>query len=273
MARTTSDLTQKATRIRAEIVRQVIAGMYHSNLDAELGEARWGKPASGDVHESAPQSGRPAESALGTYWPIYEPAVRLLEEASIEPIRSAFITRALSAIAHMAAEIPDSLLSQAVAAPSDYQTLLRAFELAMLSGKPAEEAEDLRAQARLRGVRSRNRLLTAEGGTLSSKEVAEHLDISRQAVDERRKKGKLIGLKVGKRGYEYPAWQFDQQGTLSGLESVLDGLEGVAPWGKAAFMLNQNMLLQNQTPLASLRRGTLDDVIEAARAYGPDVSP
>lgn len=129
-----------------------------------------------------------------------EPAARLLNEAQREPLRAAFITRALGAVPSLAAELPESSLTQAVSAPSDYGTLLRAFEAAIHAGAGAD-LEGLRTQARVRGVRSCSRLLDAEGGSpLSAAEVAQLMGISRQAVDVRRKKGTLLGLETGRRG-------------------------------------------------------------------------
>lgn len=45
-----------------------------------------------------------------------------------------------------------------------------------------------------------------EGGTLSADEVAAHLNVTTQAVDERRERNSLIGLDAGRDGYRDPAW-------------------------------------------------------------------
>jgi len=197
-----------------------------------------------------------------------EPAARLLDEAQREPLRAAFITRALGAVASLAAELPQSSLTQAVSAPSDYGTLLRAFEAAIHAGAGAD-LEGLRTQARVRGVRSRSRLLDAEGGSpLSAAEVAQLMGISRQAVDVRRKKGTLLGLETGRRGYRYPAWQFEDGNALPGLAQVLAGIADVSPWAQLAFMLNPNQRLSGESPLHALRSGRIGDVVEAAHSYG-----
>lgn len=94
-----------------------------------------------------------------------EPAARLLAEAQREPLRAAFITRVLGAVASLAVELPESSLTQAVSAPSDYGTLLRAFEAAIHAGAGAD-LKGLQTQACVRGVRSCSRLLDTEGGSL-----------------------------------------------------------------------------------------------------------
>jgi hypothetical protein len=43
------------------------------------------------------------------------------------------------------------------------------------------------------------------------------LQIARQAIDERRKEGKLLALELGNKGFHYPAWQIG----LPHLERVL----------------------------------------------------
>lgn len=120
------------------------------------------------------------------------------------------------------------------------------------------------ALARLRGLRARKRLLEAEGGTVSGRELAQAFGITRQAVDKRRLNGKLLGIDLGKRGYAYPVWQVG----LPGLETVLAELQDYDPWTQALFMLSENPWLEGETPLAVLRRGALDDVLSAAQLYG-----
>src|SRR5690606_41693050 len=75
--------------------------------------------------------------------------------------------------------------------------------------------------ARLRGLRMRARLLAAEGGTLSSTEVADLLGITRQAVNKRRKAGRLIGLATGRRGYAYPARSEEHTSELQSRENLV----------------------------------------------------
>jgi len=140
-----------------------------------------------------------------------------------------------------------------------------------------EVLDDLRqkdplAPARYRGLLARERLLAAEGGTLSAGEMADALGITRQAVDKRRKKRTLIGLTVGKRGYAYPAWQLGPDGVLNGLKDVLNAMNEYDAWTQANFMLSKNKWLEGETPLNDLRRGHLDRVLTAARTYGEQLA-
>jgi hypothetical protein len=110
--------------------------------------------------------------------------------------------------------------------------------------------------------------LEASGGALSAEQTAEILGLSRQAVDKRRRQGRVIGLTQGRRGYAYPAWQFENGRTLPHLERVLDVLRGHDPWMQMAFFLNGNDRLHGKSPLEALRKGQIDSVLRAASGFG-----
>jgi hypothetical protein len=123
-------------------------------------------------------------------------------------------------------------------------------------------------RAKLRGIEYRRRILEKLGGTLSAEEVAELIGISRQAVDKRRSQNHLIGLTQGRRGYAYPAFQFEDGKTLAGLRDVLDALSGHDPWMQSIFFANGNDRLNGVTPLEALRQGKFASIVLAAQAYG-----
>ena len=118
------------------------------------------------------------------------------------------------------------------------------------------------------GIRAKNKLLEKEGGVITSSKVAEFLGVSRQAVDKRRKQGKLLAVSLDKRGYFYPLWQFSEEGVIPGFERVMNILKDYDPWMKVIFLLNVNHYLDNHSPLEKLREGDLDKVFNAAEAAG-----
>lgn len=208
-----------------------------------------------------------SEAARATSQDVLDAAIRVLRVAS-DRMQETFVVRALNALAQLSPELDGRSRSAVAAAMSDYAALVRALEqpaaLAVLS------EEDPLAAARLRGLRDRERLLAAEGGTLSGSEMAAALGISRQAVDKRRRRGRLLGLAFGRRGYRYPSWQLGTAGIQPGLDAVFADLDGNEhdSWMRLAFMLNPNPRLDGETPLATLRRGDIDQVRQAARTYG-----
>ena len=111
-------------------------------------------------------------------------------------------------------------------------------------------------------------MLKESGGVLSGAQVARILDISRQAVDKRRKQGQLIGLTQGKRGYAYPAWQFEGGKMLAHLTKLLDALRTHDAWMQLAFFINGNDRLNGRSLLELLRAGELEPVLRAAESYG-----
>jgi hypothetical protein len=128
--------------------------------------------------------------------------------------------------------------------------------------------EDPFAAARLRGLRMREEMLNAEGGVLSASQMASRLHITRQAVDKRRRAGKLLAVELGRRRWLYPAWQVADGQVLPGLEEVLSDLSEHDCWIQLGFFLSGDYRLGEKTPLDALRRGRLQDVRMAARAYG-----
>jgi hypothetical protein len=52
------------------------------------------------------------------------------------------------------------------------------------------------------------------------------------------------------------------------MDAVLAELDEVDPWTQALFMLSANNWLNGETPLAMLRRGEVEEVLNAARLYG-----
>lgn len=192
-------------------------------------------------------------------------AATLAIEAGRQPARAPFVARALQALARLATQLDEAALGEAAGAPSDLDALLRA--MAQPEAERVLAADDPLAPARLRGLQAREWLLQAEGGILGATDVAALLHISRQAVDKRRRAGTLLAMSLGRHGYAYPAWQFVETGTLSGLAQVLAVLHDADPWMQLAFFLNGNARLEGQTPLAALREGRRAEVLHAAALY------
>lgn len=176
------------------------------------------------------------------------------------------VARILGAVANLARRSSPSQLNAVLAAPSDYAVLLRLLSQPEVMASVTRR--DPLARARLRGLQVRERLLEAEGGTLTAEEAAALLGVTRQAIDNRRKRGGLLGVQLGRRGYRYPAWQFTPDGILPGLGQIRTALRDYSPWIQLAFLLNENAWLEGRRPLDLMRMGEIAPVIEAAEQYG-----
>jgi hypothetical protein len=193
--------------------------------------------------------------------------------AGSTPVRTAFAARGLRAVARLLEQADERTLADAAGAPSDYAALLQLLaQPEAISDLRQLDPDDPLMPARIAGLRAREEILRAEGGTLSAEQIARLLGISRQAVDHRRRRGKLLALTLGRRGYAYPAWQVVEGRTIDGLDAVLAELHDFDPWTQAAFILSPNTWLEDETPLDELRRGHVDRVREAASVYGEQIA-
>lgn len=193
-------------------------------------------------------------------------AMRVLAVANVDPAKAAFVARATGALVHLAQTSSQRALLDAAGARSDLLVLVRALEdpeaLLLLA-----QADPL-AEARVRGLLAKRWLLEEEGGVSSAEQFGRLLGgLSRQAIDKRRRQGKLLALEAGKRGFVYPVWQIHDGRTLAGLDRVLAELDDFDPWMQAAFFLNPNSWLSGESPLVQLRTGNVDRVVAAAATY------
>jgi hypothetical protein len=133
-------------------------------------------------------------------------------------------------------------------------------------GVAARANDPLRA-AKSRASAKMAALMAAEGGPWGVERVAEHLSLTRVAVDKRRKSGTLIGVTDGGRAAKYPSWQFTSTGTLPGLAESLKRIGVSDPWMRMQFFLSPDPDLR-ATPLDALRKGRTSEVAAAASRYG-----
>lgn len=177
-------------------------------------------------------------------------------------VRETFLLRGHRAVENLR-DLPESDLYSAISAPTDLGVLTTALasEEALALARPLDPL----AGAKLRAIEAKSALLDSEGGALSTAEVTGLLRITRQAVDKRRREGKLLAIELGRKGFLYPAWQFD----LPHLQQVLVEISSASAWAQISFFLNPQGLLGDERPLDVLRRQPekLPQVLEAAQDY------
>ena len=194
-----------------------------------------------------------------------KPLTRVIDSLS-RTEHPVFFSRAFNALSSITNELSSQSVEELTASPSDFELLVNALSAASIAAESSDG--DPLIRAKLRGIEHRKRIIEKLGGSLSVEQVSELIGISRQAVDKRRSQNQLIGLIQGKRGYAYPAFQFEDGRTLDGLKEVLDALSGHDPWMQSIFFANGNDRLNHRTPLDALRQGETEAVVRAAEAYG-----
>lgn len=154
----------------------------------------------------------------------------------------------------------------------DPASLARLTGIAFRREFPAAKADNRLANAVARGISARQKLINAEGGSLSAEEAAQHLGISKAAILKRYHKGNIIAWREERQNAaRFPAWQFRERKVLDGLEEVLHVLNATVPlddFGRVLFFLSNIGFLGGKRPLDCLRAGELTKVLQAAQGYG-----
>jgi hypothetical protein len=106
---------------------------------------------------------------------------------------------------------------------------------------------------------------TALTDALSRDAAAQRIGVSPQAVSDRVKAGKLVGLRRG-REWRFPSWQFADDGTLPGLDELIATWPST-PLALSTWAVTPSPDLEGRTPAQALgRRGGPERVRELAHA-------
>lgn len=190
-------------------------------------------------------------------------AIALLDVAVHDQARAPFVTRSLHALTRVAKVSTRQSLLEAASAGSDLVVLLHALNNPYVLTKLG--MDDPLITARIRGALAQQRLVSDEGGVCSAEVFGRLLGgLSRQAIDKRRRNGKLIAFDLGRHGYGYPVWQINRGTVLPSLDRVIATLDECDSWTQAGFMLSPSSWLGGQSPLAELRRGEVERVVATA---------
>lgn len=186
-----------------------------------------------------------------------------------DALKKAFaIQTGFQALHALANELPVKVLDRLLAKSMKPYSFLVELLCAAAPAAAAEATALERATARGLGVRQE--LLNQEGGLASAAQIAKcfHPPISRQAVDQRRKKGQLFALEDGSGHFNYPVWQVNGGAALPGLPQILAVLGGTDAMAAVLFYLQPDPRLSGQRPLDRAREGDVDGTLELARTFG-----
>jgi len=195
-------------------------------------------------------------------------AVLSLYRLSGKPARAAFGTRAVRSVVRIAEALTEPELTIAVSRSTDVGALVEALQFH--EAAIPDQSDNSLWPALLRGLERKQEILGRDGGTLGVGEIADFLQVSRQAIEKRRQRGTMLGLSLGSRGFRYPRWQFTDDGILEGLPDVLAALRenAVTEWMAAEFFVTTDEYLDGRTPIEALRNGELESVLLVASMFG-----
>jgi len=91
--------------------------------------------------------------------------------------------------------------------------------------------------------------------------------VSKQAVNDRVRRHRLLALRTGSGRLVYPAAQFCDERVVDGLGDVLDVLvpDNTEAWMVASWLTTPDPELDARSPITALHAGAVDDVLRAAR--------
>ena len=196
---------------------------------------------------------------------------RTARRPQVIDIRQLFLRRSEALLERIAHDASDQALAAALEAPSDFGGLVRLLsELAPAMGL---ERVDPFAAAIARGAVAKQELIEEAGGGWGSSQAARHLGLTRQAVDKRRKAGKLLALQSGHGDYVYPVCQFTEHGVLAGIEQFLTAFPPSGGWTRLDVLLAPAEEIGNESPLDALRRGDVAAAVRVAEMFGEQGGP
>lgn len=166
-------------------------------------------------------------------------------------IRSAFYHRLRRWAEDVALNAPEEVLANALANPS-----VRGGLVALLTDTAADvdlsRITELRDRALARGLAAKEELRERAGGFAPTAWVSKVLKISRQAVDKRRKAGKLLAIQTADGTFAYPLCQFSDDGVVPGLEDALAALQAHSPWERLSALVNPSPALGRRSAIGVL---------------------
>lgn len=184
-----------------------------------------------------------------------------------QTLAATFLERSYAALERLSAAASAEVLEEALRAPTDIGGVASLLSDLAPLGQDVS-ALDPWAEELAEGALLKQELLRDAGGAFSSGEVGQLLGISRQAVDQRARRSKLLAVPQGNGERLYPACQFDENGTVAGLERLLGAFQVEAPWMRLSVLLDEEPALGGRTPIRALREGDIDAAIRLVRGFG-----
>lgn len=170
-------------------------------------------------------------------------------------IRMIFVHRVVAWAKEIASTAPEAVLAESLESPTMRGGLVHLLSEVGVDSEISEVTR-LREASIARALAEREVLRERVGGFRPTTWVSEHLGVSRQAVDKRRRGGRLLAIETSDGSFEYPFLQFDENGVVKGVPEVLEvfreeGVENV--WEVLSFLANPSPALSGKSVIEVLQ--------------------
>lgn len=119
-----------------------------------------------------------------------------------------------------------------------------------------------------RATAAKKEIIRRAGGLLDAGEVADHLELSEDAVERKRERGELLAVE-GTEGGRYPACQFTEEGVVDGLPEALRSFHYIAsPWVRLSVLVSGRDVLEGQTVIEALQAGRRSEALKEISRFG-----
>lgn len=127
-----------------------------------------------------------------------------------------------------------------------------------------------------RTAKIQEELLQQAGGVWAVEEVADHLRLSPDAVEEQQEHGNLLAVEI-QGSLRFPRCQFTDTGVVAGLGDVLRAIRTTSSWVKLSALLGPTIRIgrdvdhaddQESSVIEALAEGRFDEAMHAARSWG-----
>lgn len=113
----------------------------------------------------------------------------------------------------------------------------------------------------------RNPMADLVGPFYDTPRVQALLDVSKQAVSDRRKHGSVMAMRTGDGLWVYPVFQFEGRRIKPALTGVLRVFRGYDGWTACVWLTTTNDELGGRSPLTWLTQGLDEDVVLRLAAH------
>lgn len=168
--------------------------------------------------------------------------------------------------------VPDAAAYEARVLDRVRSSLEEHLERLLASGNPLPDPDEL-ADAMTAGIPDSSGPAEYErlcGPFYSSAGVMRLLGIrTKQALDDRRRRGTILAARTADQVWVYPAFQFDvvRRRVKPELAPVISALKSAPRWGALLWLVTPEVALDDRSPLESVAGDRVERVVDLARDY------